>query len=112
LLKETVLQIVLPRLTSRKVFEELQSLSPRKSTLAAALGFYSNSNNKEKVIRNKPKKWNKILMVIMLVTTISILSPAPPHQSMKITLAKNPNQTAIFPQLLEITQDKKNSSPL
>ncbi|PLW56490.1 hypothetical protein PCANC_04843 [Puccinia coronata f. sp. avenae] len=48
LLTETIVfEIVLPRLTSRKVLEELESLPPRKSTLAAALGFYSDSDNEE-----------------------------------------------------------------
>ncbi|KAA1072031.1 hypothetical protein PGT21_027878 [Puccinia graminis f. sp. tritici] len=44
LLTETIVfEVVLPRLTSRKVLEELESLPPRKSSLAVALGFHSDS---------------------------------------------------------------------
>lgn len=44
LTESIVFEIVLPRLTSRKVLEELESLPPRKSSLAVALGFDSDSD--------------------------------------------------------------------
>jgi len=48
LLTETIVfEVVLPRLTSRKVLEELESLPPRKSTLAVALGFFSDSEGEQ-----------------------------------------------------------------
>ncbi|MBW0512121.1 hypothetical protein O181_051836 [Austropuccinia psidii MF-1] len=46
LTESIVLQVVLPRLTSRKVLEEMESLQVRKSTLAIALGLDSDHSDK------------------------------------------------------------------
>ncbi|OAV94160.1 hypothetical protein PTTG_27104 [Puccinia triticina 1-1 BBBD Race 1] len=47
LTESIVFEIVLPRLTSRKVLEELESLPSRKSSLAVALGFHSDSEGEQ-----------------------------------------------------------------
>ncbi|KAH9465842.1 hypothetical protein MJO28_007596 [Puccinia striiformis f. sp. tritici] len=47
LTESIVFEIVLPRLTSRKVLEDLESLPERKSTLGIALGFHSDDSEQE-----------------------------------------------------------------